>query len=140
MLRSDIGVSEEAYRSILLKDFGVESTKDLPAQGKRSAAELIDRLMKRKAFMLEQEAKETFGDSNGPGRVPVLRASALGFCNKVRTMGGTYQDGSPIDYKEEGLIVTTLEELVELVGAMSDEKELEGVVTRLDALVQTMSF
>ena len=55
-------------------------------------------------------------------------------------MGGTYKDGSPVDYKKEGLVVTTLEELDQLVAVIEDEKELEGVITKLDALVQTMSF
>ena len=136
ILRREIGATEEAYRKLLLAEFGVESAKDL---SKEKASTVIERMKKRREFQLSQEGKETFGEAE-PGRLEQLRDLALGYCEKVKRMGGTYQDGTPISWQKEGLEADGLEDLIEIINAVGEEGELETINGRLDALIQTMGF
>ena len=134
-LRRDIGVSEEAYKSILFTDFGCTSSKDL---SKKAATELIDRLEKRRKQQMEQEAREIFGDSDAGARMGKLSDSALGFCQGIRNM-----DQVSVVQREEALKVAglpKLSELEEIIENSADEKELEGFVIKLEAIVTSLSF
>ena len=134
-LRRDIEVSEEAYKSILFTDFGCTTSKDLT---KKAATELIDRLERRRKSQLEQEAKETFGDSDADSRMGKLRDSALGFCRGLANMGQI-----PLEQREEALRGAGLpepSELQEVIENSADEKELEGLVIKLEAVVTSLSF
>ena len=135
-LRRDIEVSEEAYKSILFTDFGCTTSKDLT---KKAATELIDRLERRRKSQLEQEAKETFGDSDADSRMAKLRDSALGFAKGIAYMDGLSVGQREAALKEAGLPVQRIE-LQEVIAASADEKELEGLVIKLEAVVTSLSF
>lgn len=134
-LRRDVNLSDAAYHQAILRDYTAEKTNDLL---KWQASEVIDRLKQRLKGKLDHEAKEAFGDDGG--RVKSLRRMARGHCAKIRTGGDCYQNKEPIDYRKEGLPVDSLKDIEALIGLMSDEKELEGMIIRLEALLATITF
>lgn len=135
ILRREIKVSEEAYRSVLLGEYGVESTKDLP---KNAASHLIDRLARRRKAQLEGESKGAFGDTDETTRMGKLRESALGFMKGITKMA------TPPGAKAEALTAADLPvdfaELDVLLAVMTDEKELEQIVIKLEAVVAALAF
>lgn len=133
ILRRELEIPEEEYRAKLIAKWGVASASDLT---EAQAVELLKMLKARQKAANDDDARVVFSN----GRIEELQKSAVGFCTTVERMGDTYADKTPIDYKKEGLVVDSLEELVQVIASMTEEKELEGVITRLDALVQTMSF
>jgi hypothetical protein len=131
-LRRELEIPEKAYRAGLKRYYDVTSTKDLdPTQ----ASELIARLEAKRRSDVDDDVSATFGD----GRLGKLRKSALGFLATAERMK-TYKDGSPVDLKRAGLVCDTFGELREVVQAMGEEKELEDVVTKLEKLLEEMSF
>jgi len=134
VLIRDLGLSDDVYRGELKRSYHVTSSKDLDRD---QAGALIDRMTKKLKRDTDRDVSEAFG--NG-GRVETLRNMCLGLTGKIKTLGNTYQDGTPIDFKKEGLVVDTLEELDAVIGEMADEKELENMAVRVEALIAVMSF
>lgn len=133
-LKRDLNLEDKTYRTEMFRSYHCRTSKDLTRD---QAGELIDRMDKKLQSNVGHDVAETFGEG---GRAVQLRTSALGFCDRVEQLGAEHIDGSPIDYQEAGLVVGTLEELREVLEAMVDEKELELMVVRLEALLERMTF
>lgn len=136
ILRREIEVSEEAYRSVLLGEYGVESTKDLPMN---AASHLIDRLAKRRRTQLENEAKKAFGDRDEATRMSKLEKSALGFLKGINNMDNVSLNDLETALEAEGL-PRVLNETRKMVLTSEDEKELEQIVIKLEAVVAALAF
>ncbi len=133
-LRRGLELSDEAFENGLMAHYRIKSAEALDGA---QATDLIERLEAKRKAQLEREVEEAFG---GDGRLGQLRQQALGFCRTVGRMGARFLDGSPVDFPAEGLVVENVLELEEVVGAIADEKELEAVILKLEALLEKMSF
>jgi len=134
-LRTELKVSDKAYYGILLKDYDVKSAKDLQ---KDAASHLIERMKKRQAAKHEQEAVETFGDE--PPRILKLRETALGYCLRLKKWNQKTANGEPIDYRSYGIDFDDITELEKFLPHIEDEKEIEGIIQRLDTLFAGETF
>lgn len=134
-LRREMGLSEDVYRAELFRSYHARSTKEL---NRDQAGELISRLVKKQKADLERDVADTFGDG---GRAEMLRKVALGHWESLRRAGWKYAvGGGAVDLRKEGLVCETPDELREVLEAMSDEKELEQMIVRLEALLRVISF
>lgn len=134
MLRKEMGLSDEVYREELFRSYHCRSTTELTRD---QAGELISRLEAKRKANIERDVQDTFGDG---GKISTLQAMARGHIEKIKVLGEKYQNGEPIVYKNESIPVENLGELEEVVEAMGDEKELERLIIRLEALLSTISF
>lgn len=134
MLRREMGLSDEVYREELFRSYHCKSATELTRD---QAGELISRLEAKKKANVARDVQDTFGDG---GKVATLQAMARGHIEKIKVLGEKYQNGDPIVYKNEGIDVENLVDLEDIVAHMGDEKELERLIIRLEALLSTISF
>lgn len=134
ILRRELELPDAAYRKGLVEYYGTGSTRNLTRE---QAGDLIERLEARQRAKLADEGAEAFG---GDGRLGKLRAQAFGYCDTMGRHGLKYVSGEPVDFGVFGLPGGTLDELRELIGCIEDEKELEGVIVKLEKVLENMSF